>query len=237
MFYSAYELIYLRFLREKIEKKFYKFLEFCKTIEVNNFEDENKNINTLENIDNLSSIDYKFYEILYKGGVITKEEFRSYITKEKAKINSKTTLNFEVKTIYVEPILRKAVKLYFGIDDETWNKVEPLFYVILERDLDMNEDDIYAYINLVTNIEANPVQASNYIVNRLKTLKEFRNIKDIRNVIGNVSLNDKETLSKSLLKFLLEVIEKIRKSKKKSEELKKNATILKAIMELSLKKY
>jgi hypothetical protein len=236
MFYSAYELIHLRFLREKIEKKFYKFLEFCKTIEVNNFEDENKNTNTLENIDNLSSIDYKFYEILHKGGVITKEEFRSYITKEKAK-NSKTTLNFEVKTIYVEPILREAVKLYFGIDDETWNKVEPLFYAILERDLDMNEDDIYAYINLVANIETNPVQASNYIVNRLKTLEEFRNIKDIRDAIGNVSLNDKEALSKSLLKFLLEVIEKIRKNKKKSEELKKNATILKAITKLSLKKH
>jgi hypothetical protein len=236
MFYSAYELIHLRFLREKIEKKFYKFLEFCKTIEVNNFEDENKNTNTLENIDNPSSTDYKFYEILYKGGVITKEEFRSYITKEKAK-NSKTTLNFEVKTIYVEPILREAVKLYFGIDDETWNKVEPLFYAILERDLDMNEDDIYAYINLVANIETNPVQASNYIVNRLKTLEEFRNIKDIRDAIGNVSLNDKEALSKSLLKFLLEVIEKIRKNKKKSEELKKNATILKAITKLSLKKH
>jgi hypothetical protein len=236
MFYSAYELIHLRFLREKIEKKFYKFLEFCKTIEVNNLEDENKNTNTLENIDNLSSIDYKFYETLYKGGVITKEEFRSYMTKEKAK-NSKTTLNFETKTIYVEPILRTAAKLYFSIDDETWNKVESLFYAILERDLDMNEDDIYAYINLAANIEANPVQAGNYIVNKLKTLEEFRNIKDISDVIGNVSLSDKETLSKSLLKFLLEVIERIRKSKKKSEELKKNATILKTIVELSLKKY
>jgi hypothetical protein len=101
----------------------------------------------------------------------------------------------------------------------------------------MNEDDIYAYINLVANIETNPVQASNYIVNRLKTLEEFRNIKDIRDAIGNVSLNDKEALSKSLLKFLLEVIEKIRKNKKKSEELKKNATILKAITKLSLKKH
>jgi hypothetical protein len=40
----------------------------------------------------------------------------------------------------------------------------------------------------------------------------------------------KKALSKSLVEFLLETIEKIRKSKKKSKELKKNVAILKAIM-------
>jgi hypothetical protein len=236
MFNNAHGLIWLKFSHEKIGKKFPEFLGFCKTIEIADSENGNKDIK-----DDLSSIDYKFYKTLLEGGVITKREFRSYIIKErKVKMDTDPEiestdrgyiLHFNQKNIYVDTILRTAAKLYFGIDNETWNKVEPLFYAILECDLDMNEDDIHVYIGLLNDIEIDPIQTSNYIVNRLKRLEEFKNIRNIKDVIGTSALLDnEEALSKSLVEFLLETIEKIRKSKKKSKELKKNVAILKAIM-------
>jgi hypothetical protein len=85
--------------------------------------------------------------------------------------------------------------LYFGIDNETWNKVEPPFYAILECDLDMNEDDIHVYIGLLNDIEIDPIQTSNYIVNRLKRLEEFKNIRNIKDVIGTSALLDNEESS------------------------------------------
>jgi hypothetical protein len=236
MFNNAYGLIWLKFSHEKVGKKFPEFLRFCKTIEIADSENGNTDIK-----DDLSSIDYKFYKTLLEGGVITKREFRLYIIKErKVKIDTDPEiestdrgyiLHFNQKNIYVDTILRTAAKLYFGIDNETWNKVELLFYAILECDLDMNEDDIRVYIGLLNDIEIDPIQTSNYIVNRLKRLKEFKNIRNIEDVIGTSALLDnEESFSKSLVEFLLETIEKIRKSKKKSEELKKNVAILKAIM-------
>jgi hypothetical protein len=234
MFNNAYGLIWLKFSREKIGTKFPEFLRFCKTIEIADSKNGNTDIK-----DDLSSIDYKFYKILLEGRVITKREFRSYIIKErKAKIDTDPEiestdrgyiLHFNQKNVCVDIILRTAAKLYFGIDNEAWNKVESLFYAILECDLDMNEDDIHVYIGLLNDIEMDPIQTGNYIVNRLKRLKEFKNIRNIKDVIGT-RLDNEEALLKSLVEFLLETIEKIRKSKKKSEELKKNVAVLKAIM-------
>jgi hypothetical protein len=74
-----------------------------------------------------------------------------------------------------------------------------------------------------------PEYAGKIIVDKLKVLDEFKDIKDIKDVIG-VSLEGEE-LSKALLDFLLEAIEKVRKGK--GEEFNKSETILKAILKLA----
>jgi|GEM_PF-5981128 len=245
MFDSAYSIIWLSPFYEKIEKKFSLFLEFSREVEVEYEDSEYENTEIFDDItkDALSPIDYKFYEVLFEGGVITEKDFHSYIAKEKmertkAKLDEEPivtkrgdgyTFCFRQKPTD-NAVINAVAKTYFGVNDKAWHYyIESLFYAILEDDLDMDEDNIYVYTMLLTEIEMDPEYAGKIIVDKLKVLDEFKDIKDIKDVIG-VSLEGEE-LSKALLDFLLEAIENVRKGK--GEEFNKSETILKAILKLA----
>jgi hypothetical protein len=226
----------------KIEKKFSLFLEFSREVE-GEYEDSGyENTEIFDDItkDDLSPIDYKFYEVLFEGGVITEKDFHSYVAKEKRKvkldekpnvirIGERYTFYFRQKPT-ANAVINAVAKTYFGVGDEEWhNYIEPLFFAILENDLDMDEDNIYVYTMLLTDILIDPEYAGKIIVDKLKVLDEFKDIKDIKDVIG-VSLEGEE-LSNALLDFLLETIEKVKKGE--CEEFNKSETILKAILKLA----
>jgi len=224
MFDTAYEFIWIRFASDNISK-LPGFTEFCKNIKVVSSENSN-------------TLNYDFYNTLYKGGIITKDEFTKYVENEKLKsVNPKVeptdngyTLYFNKRTIYIEEIIKSSAKLYFGINDDVWDKVEPLFYAILERNLGMDEDVIYNCIGFLYDVETIPFYVAEDITNRLASLDEFKNIKSIKDVIGvDVFSKDEKTASKILVNFLLQLIEKIRKSKD-SKELKRNISMFKAVI-------
>jgi hypothetical protein len=244
MFDSAYSIIWLSPFYEKIEKKFSLFLEFSREVEVEYEDSGYENTEIFDDItkDALSPIDYKFYEVLFEGGVITEKDFHSYIAKEKmertkAKLDEDPDVirRGERYTFYFKQkptdnaVINAVAKTYFGVGDKEWHYIEPLFYAILENDLDMDEDNVYVYTMLLTEIEMDPEYAGKIIVDKLKVLDEFKDVENIKDVIG-VSLEGEE-LSKALLDFLLEAIEKVRKGK--GEEFNKSETILKAILKLA----
>jgi hypothetical protein len=189
---TAYDLIIQSKYYSILEDKFHLFLNFTKEIEIRYPTD----------------IDYKFYKILYEGGVITKEEMLSYVGKlgkDNTTINTEYVISFNEKPTEYK-LLSTLAKLYFGVSESDWKYVDPLFYAILNKGLDLDEDNIYVYTMLLTDIFIDPEEAGKDIVNKLKDLDEFRDIEDIKDVIGKQL--EWEKLSKALIDFLLDHVEK-----------------------------
>jgi hypothetical protein len=235
---TAYEIIWIRF-GDNINNKFPGFTEFCKKIKItgSGYDD----IREFENINEFSPLSYEFYKVLYEGGVITKDEFSRYTGKEKTltipadpqieRTDDGYTLHFNRKRIYLDEIIRASAKLYFYVKDDMWDKIEPFFYAILDCDLDMDESIIFKYIAFLYDIEMIPSWVAYDIFDRLSDLDDYKDVKDIKDIVGvDVLSKDDETASKILIDFLLESIEKVRKSRKNREELEKNVEILKAII-------
>jgi hypothetical protein len=237
---TAYEIIWIRY--ENANEKFPGFMEFCKKIKITSSGyDDTSNFREPENVNKNNLLSYEFYKVLYEGGVITKDQFNRYTGKEKTltissdpqieRTDDGYILHFRRKRIYLDEIIRVSAKLYFHVKDDMWDKIEPFFYTILDCNLDMDESVIYKYIAFLYDVEMIPSWVAYDIFDRLSDLDDYKDIEDLKDVIGvDVLSKDDETASKILLDFLLEAIEKVRKSKKNSEELKKNVDILKAII-------
>jgi hypothetical protein len=206
----AYNIIQHSKYYDILEEKFHLFLDFSKEIEIRYPTED---------------IDHEFYKILYEGGVISKEEMLSYIDKKpkkEATIDTDNIIHFHEKPTDYE-LLNKLAKIYFGVSESDWKYVEPMFYAILEKGLDLDEDNIYVYTMLLIDISIDPEDAGKTIVDKLKVLDEFRDIEEIKDVIGKEL--EWEELSKALIDFLLEHIEK-------SVEDSRNLEILKAVLKL-----
>jgi hypothetical protein len=217
------------FLPLKLEKKMPRFVEFAKTL-------------PLEYTGKESDADYSKYEKMFENGLISKKELEKVISEEEEKRIEeskrsvkvvKTEKGYILRTkqpVYVDAILHTTAQLYFGVDANMWAKIEPLFYAILERNLDMDDENVKVYIDLLSSIEMDPLYtADRIIVDKLRRLDEFRDIRDIRDVLGDVSL-DKESLSKALIEFLNKHIEIVREGK--GDEFKRSKEILKAVLSL-----
>lgn len=217
------------FLPLKLEKKMPRFVEFAKNL-------------PLEYTGKESDADYSKYEKMYEDGLLSKKELEKIISEEEEKRIEeskrsvkvvKTEKGYILRTkqpVYVDAILHTTAQLYFGVDANVWAKIEPLFYAILERNLDMDDENVKVYIDLLSSIEMDPLYtADRIIVDKLRRLDEFRDIRDIRDVLGDVSL-DKESLSKALIEFLNKHIEIVREGK--GDEFKRSKEILKAVLSL-----
>jgi bacterioferritin (cytochrome b1) len=214
-----------------MEKKMPRFVEFAKNVPLEYIEKEKK-----------AEFDYSEYEKMFEDGLISKKEFEEIVSKEeerqleedKRSVEAiKTKSGYVLRTkqpVYVEAVLHTTAQLYFGVDAKTWEKIQPLFQAILERNLDMNDENVKVYIDLLSYIETDPLYtADRIIVDKIRRLDEFKNVKDIRDVIGDVPL-DKENLSKALIEFLNRHIEIV--SEGKGEEFKRSKEILKAVLSL-----
>lgn len=220
---TVYSVIYHFPILEKLEEKMPKLLEFAKKIPVE-YEDDD------------FEVIYERYAEMYYSGKITMEELNFYIAEEKKKREElskakgvKVVPNFDggyvfylKKPVYLDLVVDTVAKLYFGINDDMWQYVKPLFYTILDQDLNLNEDNIQVYIELLSDIKADPIYAlDRVIVDKLRRLDEFKDVEDIKNAIG-VSTKD---LSKCLIEYLLTTI----KSVKENPESK---AVLEAILSL-----
>ncbi|MBX0310713.1 MAG: hypothetical protein JHC31_02725 [Sulfurihydrogenibium sp.] len=225
---TAFGVLWL--LSLKLEKM-PRFMEFAKNLPLEYIDKEEEN-----------EFDYSKYEKMYENGLISKKEFEEIIYKEEGRQLEEDKKSVEaVKTkngyilrtkqpVYVEAVLHTTAQLYFGVNIKTWEKIQPLFYAILERNLDMNDENIKVYIDLLSSIEMDPLYtADRIILDKIRRLDEFKDIKDIRDVIGDVSL-DKENLLKALMEFLNKHIEIVREGK--GEEFRRSKEILKAVLSL-----
>jgi len=248
LFNNAHDILWIKYSKENIRQKFPDFLQFCKTIKVENENDYGvsdvlEDTDTLleeiteETSEDLSPLDYEFYEILREGNVITEEELREYIRKEKKRKTSNEPeiyntqdgyiLHFDQRAIYVDDIIRTALKLYYHVNDEVLYYIEPLFYAILEKDLDMNEGTIHNYTVFIQDIISIP----HTILDRMRNaLKEFAEIEEVKEFLKRDMPSDVKPLSYAILSFLYKITEKVRKSPKESGEQYNYIEIFKAAL-------
>lgn len=251
LFDNAHDILWIRFSQENIQEKFPYFLRFCKTIKVENerdystnniFEDAIMFLEDEEEEENLSPLDLEFYEILREGNVITEEDAIEYIRKERRiragnEIKVYNTqdgylLCFDQRAVYVEDVIRTALKLYYRIDDEVVYYIEPLFYAILEKDLDMNESMLYNYTIFIKDIISNP----DLLLDKVKTaLREFAEIEEVKEFLIRDIPSDAKFLSYAILDFLYKIIERMRKSPKGSNQLYNYLEIFKAVFKCGIK--
>jgi len=150
-------------LSSKLEEKMPRFAEFTKRI-------------PLEYTGRESRADYSKYEKMYEDGLISLKELKNFVSKEEKRkmeesrksINViKTENNYILRTkqpVYVDAILHTVAQLYFGVDNDMWSKIEPLFYAILKRNLDMNDENIKVYVDLLSSIEMDPLYTADRII-------------------------------------------------------------------------
>ncbi len=242
LFTNAHDIIQIRYHQQDIQEKFPYFLRFCKTIMVENT--DNYEMNDifedasifLEDAEELSPLDYEFYETLREGNVITDKESVEYIRKEiRRKAGNDFTvyntqdgyiIHFNQRVIYVDDVIRTSLKLYYRVDDKVLCYVESLFYAILEQNLNMNEITIYNYTTFIQNVISNP----NTVLSRIKkSLREFAEIEEVKEFLERDMLSDTRFLSYTILEFLYKITEKIRKSPNKSNQLYNYLEIFKAV--------
>jgi hypothetical protein len=246
LFNNAHDILWIRYSQENIKQKFPNFLQFCKTIKVENendygisdvLEDSDTLLEEIieETSEDLSPLDYEFYEILREGNVITEEEFREYIRKEEKRKTSNEPeiystqdgyiLYFDQRVIYVDDIIRMALKLYYHVNDEVVYYIEPLFHAVLEKDLDMNESTLYDYAVFIQDIISIP----HVILDRMRNaLKKFADIEEAKEFLKRDMPSDVKSLSYAILDFLYKITEKMRKSPKRSNQLYDYVEIFKA---------
>jgi len=202
---TAYNLIRYSKYYSILEEKFHFFLNFTKEVAVKY----------------KTNIDNDFYKVLYEGGVISKKDMLSYISKTSERstafVDADNVIQFNEKpTDYV--LISTLAKIYFGVSDNDWQYVEPMFRAVLDKGLDLDEDNIYVYTMLLIDIFVDPEYAGNIIVDKLKVLDEFRDIEYIDDVIGKKL--EWEELIRALINFLLEHVEKAVKDSRSQEILK-----------------
>jgi hypothetical protein len=213
-------LLALRF-REYCSVKFPNFLEFAKNVNVGDWKStEIKGICVYK--------DLGFYRTLYEGGVITKQEFEERANEllnrlpEAVEIKGERyVLVYKNRTVYADTAISIAGKLFFGVDDDMWKKVEPLFLVAIGNGLDISEDDIRAYIQLLNNIQTKPVETAKEMISRLSIDDEIRKIGDIL-----MMTTDEEMISKRLTNYVLDIVDRI----VRKERVDRNIELLKSIL-------
>ncbi|MBX0312958.1 MAG: hypothetical protein JHC31_14540, partial [Sulfurihydrogenibium sp.] len=184
-------LLALRF-REYCSVKFPNFLEFAKNVDVGDWRDTKSKI--------IVSKDFDFYKVLYEGGVISKQEFEEYANELLNRLpetiemkGDRYVLAYKNRTVYADTALSIAGKLFFGVDDELWKNVEPLFLIAIGYCLDISEDDIRAYIQMLNKIQTKPIETAKELINRLPIKGEVEKIGDIL-----MMTSDEEMIAKRL---------------------------------------
>jgi hypothetical protein len=218
---TLFEVLFVFRFREVCSNRFPNFLEFAKSVDVGDWRSaESKEISISKDLD--------FYKVLYEGGVITKQEFEEYANKMLDRLpaaveikGDRYILVFKNRTVYVDAALSIAGKFFFGVDDELWKKVEPLFLAAIEYGLDINEDDIRAYIQLLDRIQKDPVKVGKEMIGRLSIEEEIRKIGDIL-----MMTSDEEMIARRLTNYVLDIVEKI----SRKEELDRNVRLLKELI-------
>jgi len=208
-------------LREFRMRMFPNFLEFAKNVDIGDWRSaESRGISVYKDID--------FYKALYEGGVISKQKYEEYANEllnrlpESIEIREdRCILVYKNRTVYIDAALSIAGRLFFGVDDEMWKKVEPLFITAIENGLDMSEDDIRSYIQLLNRIQTKPIEAAKEMIGRLSIEDEIRKIGDIL-----MMTTDEEMIARRLTNYVLDIVEKI----SRKEELDRNVRLLKEII-------
>jgi hypothetical protein len=87
--------------------------------------------------------------------------------------------------------------------------------------LDINEDDVRAYIQLLNKIQTKPIETAKEMINRLSIEDEIRKIGDIL-----MMTSDEEMIARRLTNYVLDIVEKI----SRKEELDRNVRLLKELI-------
>jgi len=218
---TLFEILSVSKLREFRMRMFPNFLEFAKNVDIGDWRSaESKGISISRDLD--------FYKVLYEGSVITKQEFEEYANELLNRLpdaveikGDRYILAYKNRTVYVDTALSIAGKFFFGVDDELWKKVESLFITAIENGLDINEDDIRAYIQLLRKMQNQPVETAKEMISRLSIDDEIEKI-------GNILMmtSDEEMIARRLTNYVLEIVEKI----SRKEELDRNVRLLKELI-------
>jgi len=218
---TLFEILSVLKLKEFRMRMFPNFLEFAKNVDVGDWRSaESKGISI--------SRDFDFYKVLYEGGVITKQEFEEYANELLNRLpdaveikGDRYILAYKNRTVYIDTAISIAGKFFFGVDDELWKKVESLFITAIENGLDINEDDIRAYIQLLRKMQNQPIETAKEMISRLSIDDEIEKI-------GNILMmtSDEEMIARRLTNYVLEIVEKI----SRKEELDRNVRLLKELI-------
>jgi hypothetical protein len=218
---TLFEILSVLKLKEFRMRMFPNFLEFAKNVDVGDWRSaESKGISI--------SRDFDFYKVLYEGGVITKQEFEEYANELLNRLpdaveikGDRYILAYKNRTVYIDTAISIAGKFFFGVDDELWKKVESLFITAIENGLDINEDDIRAYIQLLRKMQNQPIETAKKMISRLSIDDEIEKI-------GNILMmtSDEEMIARRLTNYVLEIVEKI----SRKEELDRNVRLLKELI-------
>jgi hypothetical protein len=218
---TLFEILSVSKLKEVRMRMFPNFLEFAKNVDVGDWRSaESKEISI--------SRDFDFYKVLYEGGVITKQEFEEYAKELLNRLpdaveirGDRYILAYKNRTVYVDTALSIAGKFFFGVDDELWKKVEPLFLAAIGYGLDINEDDIRAYIQMLDRIQTEPIKVGKEMISGLSIEDEIRKV-------GNILMmtSDEEMIARRLTNYMLDIVGKI----SKKEKLDRNVRLLKELI-------
>jgi hypothetical protein len=218
---TLFEVLFALRFREFCSIRFPNFLEFAKNVDIGDWKSaESKGISISRDLD--------FYKVLYEGGVITKQEFEEYTNGLLNRLpdaveikGDRYILAYKNRTVYVDTALSIAGKFFFGVDDDIWKKVEPLFITAIDNGLDINEDDIRAYIQMLNKIQTQPIETAKEMINRLSIDDEIKKIGDIL-----MMTSDEEMIARRLTNYVLDIVEKI----SRKEGLERNVRLLKELI-------
>jgi hypothetical protein len=207
-------------LKEIRMQTFPNFLEFAKNVDIGDCMVVKGGNGIGRNLD--------FYKTLYEGSVISKEEFEKYANDvlNKQPIveikEGKYVLTYKDKAVHIDTTLSIAGKLFFGVDDKLWKNVEPLFLATIGYGLDISEDDIRAYIQLLNHIQTKPIKAAKEMINKLSLNNEIEKI-------GNILMitTDEEMIAKRLENYVLDIVDRI----VRKENINNNITLLKQLIQ------
>jgi hypothetical protein len=208
-------------LRDVRSSRFPNFLEFAKSVDIGDWKTaESKGIGVYKDAD--------FYKALYEGGVIGRQEFEEYANNVLSRLpeaveirEDRYVLVFKNRTVYVDAAVSIAGKLFFGVDDELWKKVEPLFLAAIEYGLDIGEDDIRAFIQMLDRIQVKPIKVGREMISRLSIEEEIRKIGDIL-----MMTSDEEMISRRLTNYVLDIVDRI----VRKERVDRNVELLREVM-------
>jgi hypothetical protein len=219
---TLFEILSALRFKEFCSVKFPTFLEFTKNIDVGDWRDAKSKM--------IVRKDFDFYRVLYKGGVISKEEFEEYANELLSRLpenveikENRYVLTYKNRTVYVDTALSIAGKFFFNVDDELWKKVEPLFLATIGYGLDISEDDIRAYIQLLNHIQTKPIKTAKEMINKLSLNDEIEKI-------GNILMmaSDEEMIAKRLENYVLDIVDRI----VRKERLDTNVELLKQLINI-----
>ncbi|WP_299229311.1 hypothetical protein [Sulfurihydrogenibium sp.] len=217
---TLFEVLFALRFKDFCSRMFPNFLEFAKNVDVGDWR-------TAKGGEGIGR-DFDFYKVLYEGGVITKQEFEEYANEILDRLpdaveikEDRYILAYKDRTVYIDTALSIAGKFFFGVDDELWKKVEPLFLAAFGYGLDTGEDDIRAYIQLLDKIQTEPIKVGKEMISRLSIEDEIRKIGDIL-----MMTSDEEMIARRLINYMLDIVEKI----SRKEELDRNVRLLKELI-------